>query len=631
MCRKLIAAGLLTAQIVLVARCAWSESPNSNEVGNLPAGISHWERGEFHQYPVNPPLVKLLASLPALFMECAKIKVHELNSPGARPEQRIGVSFIRANRDQWFTALAWGRMACLPLVSLGGIVCWHWARDLWGEDAALLALGLWCFNPNIRAWGTTISCDAAATSLGLLASYRFWRWLREPEIGNLLLAGLTLGLAELAKMSLLVFFVLWPVLWIAWRFAKVLDARRMASAGPNDGRYAGPTVESSRRISACRKPPAWQLAAILGLGIYTLNAGYGFEGSFESLGSYTFVSRTLAGDDSATNAGASCNRFTDALLERFPVPVPRNYLLGIDLQKVDFERQRPQYLNGEWKYGGWWYYYLEAILLKEPLGTLLLAGLAWGAIFASRFYVRALPDELVLVAPAAAIFILVSVNCEVAYLRYALPCFPYAFIWISRIGKGISRARWKMGTAVVVAAAWSLVSTLSVYPYNLAYFNELAGGPLGGHRYLVDACIDWGQDLLYLKEWYDAHSEARPLSVALNSLVEPDVLGIEVGPDPPPVFFPPESNDRGDIQRLRPAIDARHSGPVPGWYAMSVHKIQESGGGYRYFLNHFRPVATVGYSIYIYNVTVSDANQVRRRYGLAEYVGAPGGAGLPSE
>ena len=38
---------------------------------------------------------------------------------------------------------------------------------------------------------------------------------------------------------------------------------------------------------------------------------------------------------------------------------------------------------------------------------------------------------------------------------------------------------------------------------------------------------------------------------------------------------------------------------------------------YRYFLN-FRPVAMAGYSIYIYHITLDDANGVRREMGLPE-------------
>ncbi len=47
---------------------------------------------------------------------------------------------------------------------------------------------------------------------------------------------------------------------------------------------------------------------------------------------------------------------------RLPIPVPANYLLGIDRQKYDFDEAGfRSYLRGRWRQGGWWYYYLYAI------------------------------------------------------------------------------------------------------------------------------------------------------------------------------------------------------------------------------------------------------------------------------
>jgi hypothetical protein len=40
---------------------------------------------------------------------------------------------------------------------------------------------------------------------------------------------------------------------------------------------------------------------------------------------------------------------------------------------------------------------------------------------------------------------------------------------------------------------------------------------------------------------------------------------------------------------------------------------------YRYFLN-FEPIATAGYSIYIYHITLEDANRAHRKMGLQEIV-----------
>ena len=81
------------------------------------------------------------------------------------------------------------------------------------------------------------------------------------------------------------------------------------------------------------------MAAVFAIGLYVINLGYGFEGSFRRLGEYTFASRALAGLGSWAEHGGGGNRFQSGWLGRIPVPLPYNYVLGIDRQKADFERK----------------------------------------------------------------------------------------------------------------------------------------------------------------------------------------------------------------------------------------------------------------------------------------------------
>lgn len=52
-----------------------------------------------------------------------------------------------------------------------------------------------------------------------------------------------------------------------------------------------------------------------------------------------------------------------------------------------------------------------------------------------------------------------------------------------------------------LAAISTVASTLAVYPHQLAYFNELSGGPENGHRHLLHSNLDWGQDYLLVRRW----------------------------------------------------------------------------------------------------------------------------------
>lgn len=50
---------------------------------------------------------------------------------------------------------------------------------------------------------------------------------------------------------------------------------------------------------------------------------------------------------------------------------------------------------------------------------------------------------------------------------------------------------------------WYVADVVRVHPHYLTYFNQLAGGPAGGHQYAVDSNLDWGQDLKRLAMWVE--------------------------------------------------------------------------------------------------------------------------------
>ena len=125
-----------------------------------------------------------------------------------------------------------------------------------------------------------------------------------------------------------------------------------------------------------------QLSSMMAVSVLVINVGYNFEGSCQRLGDYRFQTRTMTGSGSLANASkGNRNRFTDTWLGELPVPLPKNYVQGIDTQKLDFERGMPSFLHGQWKNkGGWWYYYLYALAIKLPLGTWCLIAMAMCAM-----------------------------------------------------------------------------------------------------------------------------------------------------------------------------------------------------------------------------------------------------------
>jgi len=219
--------------------------------------------------------------------------------------------------------------------------------------------------------------------------------------------------------------------------------------------------------------------------------------------------------------------------------------------------------------------------------------------------------------------VLTFVSSQTGYnhhLRYILPALPFLFVWLGRVVTyaGPWRLLWRL--TIGIAMLGTIISSLRVYPHSMSYFNEVAGGPTRGSEHLVDSNIDWGQDLLHLKQWLNEHPDAQPLGFVYYGFIDPRVAGIE--------FTLPPKGPTTPSDYLEPRRDKL--GPQPGWYAISVTLLQgqrfalQNAAGrsesvkeddYAYF-HRFRPVAMAGYSIWIYHLEPDECNRVRREMGL---------------
>jgi 4-amino-4-deoxy-L-arabinose transferase-like glycosyltransferase len=447
---RLVVFGLLAIHTGLLAYSAYVHSPTLNEPGHLVAGLSHWKFGRFEVYRVNPPLVKMIAALPVILAGYEEDWSGFYEGPGARPEMAMGEDFVAANGERSFFLFMIARWACIPLSWIGAITCFLWARDLYGRPSGVMACAIWCFEPNILAHASLMTPDIGGTALGVAACYTFWKWLKNPTWAQAALTGVVLGLAELSKTTLILFYPLWPLLWVIYRWpdrAKMVAVDWLREAG--------------------------MLALRMVIGLYILNLGYGFEGSGTRLKDFHFVSNLFAGretqvesqepDDSQTNSSfpsrrepssQSTNRFANSWLGNLPTPLPKNYMLGIDLQQKDFEHYgRPSYLRGKWQDHGWWYYYLYAAAIKVPLGLWILGVLTLCLSFVTsvisahaetqnnpppsqggaRGGYSTFRDTLILLTPPLVIFCVVSAKTGFSeHFRYVLPCFPFLFIWLSQ-------------------------------------------------------------------------------------------------------------------------------------------------------------------------------------------------------
>lgn len=139
---------LLVVQAGLLIGGACSNSPTLNEPAHLAAGLHHWETADFSLYRVNPPLVRLMAAVPAKIIGYESDWSSYFDGVGARPEFEIGKCFIAANGDRSWTLFWLGRTAVIPLTLLATVVCFLWSRDLSQSGfGGLVAAALWAFDP----------------------------------------------------------------------------------------------------------------------------------------------------------------------------------------------------------------------------------------------------------------------------------------------------------------------------------------------------------------------------------------------------------------------------------------------------------------------------------------------------
>jgi 4-amino-4-deoxy-L-arabinose transferase-like glycosyltransferase len=398
---------------------------------------------------------------------------------GLRPEWLLSALYQLQHGERCFEFFSVARMALIPVSMLGTYLIWSIGRRFYGTASGWVAAILWCFSPTALAFGGTIAPDVSTAVFGLLAAYRFYIWLIRGDWSSSLWLGAATGIALLCKSTWIILPPVFALLWLVDRW----HSRRWSLGKDVRQACVGALV-------------AWLL----------VHAAYDFRGMLKPLGSFTFHSQALT-QRSDRDADAR-NRFADSWLGAIPAPLPADYIQGIDIQRGDFESKYKSYFLGEWRDHGWWSYYVVGIVLKEPVAIWGLAALlAASALNGQQRRVRW--REIVLLAPGVAVLALVSSQTGFNHhLRYVLPFLPGLYLFLSRgiAGGGKWNRRWAAACCV-----WYAASSAAILPRSYTFFTEAVGGASEGWRYLGNSNLDWGQDLLALRDWADSNPDKRPI------------------------------------------------------------------------------------------------------------------------
>jgi hypothetical protein len=562
---------LLTLFAFLALGSASKKSPTYDEPVHLFAGYSYLKWHDFRANPEHPPLVKALAALPLLALE---IKDPRASSPHWQrmPEDRNAEWFVATRmlfRDNDAEKLfLYARLPMVGLALLLGFFVYLWAKEVYGFPAALAALIFYALDPNLLAHAPLVHTDLPFAAFFFIGSYFFCRTLERLTWPHLVLTSVFFGLAAVTKYSFVIIFPVWGLLGLL----------RLLSPAPQWSAVSLPH-EVTRRTSK-----TVLLAAVLGCAAVTaylfIWAAYLFR--FDPVpGEARAFSLAQVMPERAFFRGVVSFGAAQSLL-------PETWIYGFlfVLKSV----RRTAYLLGSVSDNGFWLYFPVAFAVKTPVSILLLlgAGVPWMVV--KR---RGRGPEFFLLVPVIVYFALALFSGMNIGLRHILPIYPFIFV----LAGGAASALWNAGRMAVRAALlalglWYVVSSAGIYPHYLAYFNELVGGPANGHRILTDSNLDWGQDLKGLKRWMDRHGVKR-IYLAYFGTADPAYYGIEA------VYLPGTFIPAARPQKKNPAkpeyvaISATH---LAGVY------LREPERKFYNILKGREPVATIGYSIFVYRL-----------------------------
>lgn len=392
----------------------------------------------------HPPLGKLLIAAGVAVAD----PHYDPDTPGTQGDAGRHLLYESGN-DPWRLML-WARLPVIALTLLCGLVVFAFARDLAGRAAALVALALYAFSPDVIAHGSLATLDLPMTAFLLTSVWLLWRARSRPR-PYLPLAGAALGAAVATKMSALPAIPLLMVLaaWSVWH----------ARAGSGRRRRVRSALAGASTVLLVALAVVWATYLVVDPRLGFAPA----EPVPPLAGKRALVSGLL--------------------------PLPPAYGAGLRMQFALEYYPWDGFLFGRVYSGALWYYLPVALLVKTPLGLLSLGAAGVVTVLAVP---RLRPAAVYLLVPPALLLAVAMTGARDFGTRYAL--FVPVFLALAGGCVTVWRRRWA-GALTGVLVLWVAVSSLRAFPYYLPYANEAFGGPARTRELLHDSNVDWGQDL----------------------------------------------------------------------------------------------------------------------------------------
>ncbi|MBI4982277.1 MAG: glycosyltransferase family 39 protein [Candidatus Omnitrophica bacterium] len=545
---NLLAFFLLVIFAFLAFTSIWPDrkSPTCDELAHhIPTGYILLTKHDYKMDTSHPPLSRYIVALPL------KIVMH-LNVPNDSQEWRradrseFGKDFFYKYNNQPQKIIFYSRLAIILVGLFCGWILFYWTKRAYSPEIALFALFFYSFCPNILAHTALATTDMVATCFILLSVASFWFYLRNNSLRNIIIAGISLGLAQLSKYTSVLLYLIF-LLVFSLGFLE-LDKNR-------------------RKFIFC------QILAIFAISIIVLWAGYGFD--FEPV----LKNAMRQGEKLAIahdivfklfpSASLGLIQKLDSFLLNVPIPLGAHILGILGILRHGYEGHGTFFL-GKWSVQGHPLYFLVAFLIKTQIPVIIFLLVGLGVCFKERIKLV----EKLMVSVILVFFVTASMNKLQLGLRYILPIYPFCFILAAR--SVILFKKKAFQEFLFILMFWYVLINLFTWPNYLSYFNEFVGGPRNGYKYLRDSNIDWGQDLPGLKK-YMKDNLISDITFYYFGTAEPSSYGINF-----------KNFDSDEFVSPRDKI-----------YAISVHRLDTVA-----WTKRFEPTARIGYSIFIYDFRV---------------------------
>jgi len=469
--------------VILAAELFFSirqESQTFDESAHIYSGYSYWKRADFGVNPEHPPLVKLIAALPLVPLRLnvqlpPDIYFKAVSAVG-------GTQFLYSHNAD---ALLFRARAAASIFTFAlALLVFAAGNEMFGAGAALFALVLFVFEPNILANGALVTTDMGAACCLFAAVYTFYRYVEQPSALRLVVTGVVTGLALAAKHSGLVIFLMLVVLAaaeVAWQ-----------RAGPDSGDKEGTKKTKTRGRRALRLMGALGLIGVISVAVLWAFYGFRYNARPGNLQMNPPTAVYLQGLHHPAAAGLI--RFS----ERHHL-LPEAYLYGLTDVAIISQDGRPAFLLGKLYPQGRWFYFPAAFVIKSTLGFLLLLGLLFLAKGIRRAEAR---RALLFVAVPPVIYFVIAMTSKLDIgLRHILPVYPLLILLAAAGAWSLAQQSRFWAYVVAVLFVFHAASSLRAFPNYLPYSNEIWGGPSNTYKVLADSNVGWEGGLKALQNY----------------------------------------------------------------------------------------------------------------------------------